>query len=483
MRWGHRGYGLKVALLSPSVESDGGPSEGRSHGARTTLIAASLGFGVVQLDVFVVNVGVKQIGGSLGATTSVLQWIVGAYTLFFAALILTAGAFGDRFGARRTFVVGLVLFAAASVGCGVAPDVGVLVAGRSLQGAAAALIGACSLALLNHSYTEPGPRTRAIGLWAAGASAALSAGPIVGGLLIASFGWRSIFFVNLPLVAAALYLMVRHVQETPRNDHPIDFIGQATAVFGLAALAGGLIEGGSLGFADPLVLGLLGAGAVTLASFVCWERRAPQPMLPLNLFRRPDFASPALLGFVVNIAFYGLIFVLSLYFQRVQGASALGAGLSFLPMTAVVLVTNVSAGRLQPLIGARRLILIGLAGMACGCAGLLVTTRTTPLSNLVAPLVLLGGGLGLLVPPMTGTLMGSVDRSRSGVAAGTLNSSRQAGSVLGVAVFGSLVAERSRFLTGFHTALVISLGLVAIAACLAWTLSDDARTSAPAAPR
>lgn len=440
--------------------------------ARNTLIAASLGFGVVQLDVFVVNVGVKQIGGALGAGTTGLQWVVGAYTLLFAALILTGGAFGDRFGAKRVFAIGLGLFAIASVWCGLAPDVVVVVAGRAMQGAAAALIGACSLALLNHSYTEPAARVRAIGLWAAGASAALSAGPIVGGLLIASVGWRGIFFINLPLVAAALFLTLRDAEETSRNAHPIDGVGQIAAVVGLAALAGGLIEGGALGFADPLVLGLLAVGVVALVVFVCWEGRAPHPMLPLPLFRRPNFAAPAALGFVVNITFYGLIFVLSLYFQRIQGGSALRAGLSFLPMTAVVLVTNLSAGRLQPIIGPRRVILIGLVAMACGCAGLLLTARATPFPGLVAQLVLLGGGLGLLVPPMTSTLLGSVDRARSGVAAGTLNSSRQAGSVLGVAVFGSLVAQDAHFMSGFHIALVISLGVVVIAAGLAWRITD-----------
>lgn len=437
------------------------------------MVAASLGFGAVQLDVFVVNVGVKQIGGALGAGTTGLQWVVGAYTLLFAALILTAGAVGDRFGARRTYVVGLALFGAASVGCGLAPDGGLLVLGRALQGVAAAVIGACSLALLNHSFTEPGRRARAIGLWAAGASAALSAGPIVGGLLIASIGWRSIFFLNIPLVAVALFLTLRHTEDTPRSAHPIDITGQVLAAAGLAALAGGLIEGGALGFTDPLVAALLAGGLVSLAVFVRWEARVRHPMLPLSYFGRPDFASPALLGFVVNIAFYGLIFVLSLYFQRVQGASALAAGLFFLPMTAIVLVANLAAGRLQAVVGSRRVIFCGLAAMACGCAGLLLASRTTPFPDLVVQLVLLGGGLGLLVPPMIGTLMGAVDRARSGVASGTLNSSRQSGSVLGVAVFGSLVARRGHFVTGFHTTLVISLVLVVIAAGLASRISTQ----------
>jgi MFS transporter, DHA2 family, methylenomycin A resistance protein len=447
-------------MLSPPAEPTAAPTEQRAP----TLAAASLGFAVVQLDVFVVNVGVKQIGDSLGAGTTGLQWVVGAYTLLFAACILTAGAFGDRFGARRTYMIGFGLFAAASVGCALAPDVGVLVAGRALQGVGAAIIGACSLALLNHAFTERTARVRAIGLWAAGASVALSAGPIVGGLLIASAGWRSIFFINLPLVALGIFLTWRTAEETPRNSHPVDVTGQVAAVVGLAALAGGLIEGGALGFADPVVALLVAGGLAALALFVCWEAHTGHPMLPLSLFGQADFAAPALLGLLVNVAFYGLIFVLSLYFQRVQGASALRAGLLFVPMTAVVLVTNLLSGRLEAVIGTRRVIWCGLAGMAAGCAGLLVVAPTTPFSHLVVQLVLLGGGLGLLVPPMTGALMGSVDRARSGVASGTLNTSRQSGSVLGVAVFGSLVAGQDRFVAGFHTSLVISLGLVAVAA-------------------
>jgi DHA2 family methylenomycin A resistance protein-like MFS transporter len=208
------------------------------------------------------------------------------------------------------------------------------------------------------------------------------------------------------------------------------------------------------------------AGAAQVG-FGVWEARAPEPMLPVSLLRRPDFATPALLGLVLNVAFYGLIFVFSLYFQRVQGDSALRAGLAFVPMTALVLATNVASGRLVPRIGARRVILIGLAGMVAGCAGLLIVQAHTPFAEIVAQQVLLGGGLGLVVPAMTNALMGSAGRSRSGVASGTLNTARQCGSVLGVAVFGTLVGNRSHFIAGFHAALVISLALVIVAALLA----------------
>jgi MFS transporter, DHA2 family, methylenomycin A resistance protein len=444
-----------------------------SRGAETaTLVAASLGFAVVQLDVFVVNVAVHEIGDSLGGGIAGLQWVVGAYTLTFAATILTAGAFGDRFGARRMYCLGFVLFLAASVACGAAPDLAVLVVARAAQGVGAAFLGACSLALVNHTFHEPRRRAHAVALWAAGASAALAAGPVVGGVLIAAGGWRTVFFINVPLGLFALLLTRRYAEETPFGDRRIDVPGQIAAIVGMTALAGALIEGGTVGFGDGRIVAGFVVAALAFGSFVGIEARVREPMLPLALFRHRPFAAPALLGFVVNIAVYGLIFVFSLYYQRLQGASALRAGLFFVPLSAAVLVTNVLSGRVAAAIGTRRTILAGLAGAAAGCAGLLVVERTTPFGAIVAQQVLLGAGLGLVVPPMTSALMGSVDRSRSGVASGTLSTTRQSGSVLGVAIFGSLIATRARFIAGFHAALAISIALVAVGMVLTRAIDD-----------
>ena len=431
-----------------------------------TLAAASLGMGVVQLDVFVVNVGVRQIGAALGGGTSGLQWVVSAYTLMFAALILTGGALGDRFGARRMFTAGFVVFVAASLGCGLASGLAALIAARAVQGAGAALLAGCSLALISHVFTDAAGRARAVAVWAAGAAAALSAGPVIGGALIAALGWRSIFFINLPVGAAGVLLTRGYAPETHPSGRRIDLPGQVSAIVALGALTWALIQGGTAGFASPAILAGFAAAVVAGAVFCVAETYSAAPMLPLSLFRRPAFAAPAFLGLLVNVAFYGLIFCLSLLFQQQDGYSALRAGLAFLPMSAAVLAANLTAGRLGPLIGTRRVIWAGLAGMAAGCAGLLVTGPGTPFIEIAGQLVVLGGGIGLLVPPMTSELMGSVDRSRSGMASGTLNTMRQAGSVLGVAVFGSLVAARGRFAPGMHIALVTSLVLIAAAAAL-----------------
>lgn len=432
-----------------------------------TLAAATLGFSVVQLDVFVVNVAIRQIGSALGGGTSGLQWVVGVYTLMFAALILTAGALGDRFGARRVFSAGFAVFVAASLACGLAPDLRVLVIARAVQGTGAALLGACSLALINHAFTGQAERARAVALWAAGAAAALSAGPIIGGLLIAGLGWRAIFFINLPIGAAGLWLTRRHAPETTPAARRFDLGGQLTAIIALGALAWALIEAGAAGFASPPVLTGFAVAAASLTALLVIEAHYREPMLPLGLFRRPAFAGPAFLGLLVNVAFYGLIFVFSLLFQAQDRYSALGTGLAFLPMTAAVLIANLATGRLGALLGTRTVILAGLAAMAAGCAGMLWAGPGTPFTQIVVQQVLLGGGIGLLVPPMTSALMGSVDRSRSGVASGTLIAMRQAGSVLGVAVFGSLIAAKSHFAAGFHTALVISIIVITAGAALA----------------
>ena len=426
-----------------------------------TLIGTSLGFGVIQLDVTVVNVALKAIGGTFGGGIAELQWVVSSYVLMFAALILPAGALGDRFGAKRVLCAGFVIFVAASMACGLAPDFAVLIAARAVQGAGAALLGSCSLALLNYTFTSPADRARAIGQWAAGASAALSGGPVIGGILIATLGWRSIFFINTPIGLAGLWLVWRYAKETPRGARRgVDLAGAVSAVIALAAFAAAIIEAGSDGFTSPWVLGGLVVSALAVAVFIRAEARTAQPMLPLSLFRHRPFVAPVSVGFLVNVCFYGLIFLFSLLFQEQQGMSALRAGLAFAPMTAAILAANLLSGRVVAAVGRAGAILAGLAAMAIGCAALLRAGPGTGYPALVGQQILLGGGLGLLVPPMTGLLLSGVDRSRSGVAAGALTAFRQAGSLLGVAIFGAL-AGGGHFFPGLHLALWTSIAILA----------------------
>ena len=294
---------------------------------------------------------------------------------------------------------------------------------------------------------------------------------MVGGLLIAAGGWRTIFFINVPIGLVALALTRRFAAETPYGDHRIDVGGQVAAIVAMTALAAGLIEGGPLGFGDPWIVVAFVVAAAALASFVAIEAHVREPMLPLVLFRHRPFAAPALLGFVINIAFYGLIFVLSLYFQRVQGASALRTGLLFVPMTAAVLVTNVVSGRVAGVIGVRATILAGLALAAAGCAGLLVV-ELDAVRRARRPARAHRRRARSRRAADDERADGSVDRARSGVASGTLSTTRQSGSVLGVAVFGSLIASRERFVSGFHVALAISLVLVALGMVLSRAIED-----------
>ncbi|HEX9588594.1 MAG TPA: MFS transporter, partial [Bradyrhizobium sp.] len=355
------------------------------------------------------------------------------------------------------------------VACALAPNAAILIAARAVQGLGAAILVPNSLALLSHAYPDEKQRGRAVGIWAAGASLALISGPLIGGGLIALIGWRSIFLVNLPIGLAGLWLSWRYATETTRHQQrEVDLPGQAAAIAALGCLAGAIIEGGTLGWRDPFVIAGLAASAVLAILFVVQERRAPQPMLPLSLFRHRLFALTALVGLLVNVAFYRLIFVFSLYFQRVNGLSPFATGLAFLPMLGAVLPVNLVAARVAERIGAPATIAVGNAMAACGCLALLGIERGTSYWAIGAQLTIIGAGLGLLVPPLTSTLLGSVEKSRSGIAAGALNSTRQTGSVLGVALFGSLAGQANAFMAGTHWSLIISACLLLAAGAVIW---------------
>ncbi|MGI8713904.1 MAG: MFS transporter [Solirubrobacteraceae bacterium] len=452
-----------MVLSSPAE-----PDTTRRNARRWTLVAMSLGFAVVQLDVSVVNVAIRSIGSALGGGVSALQWVVNAYTIGFAAFILTAGALGDRIGAKRVFVGGFLLFMGASAACGLAPDLGVLIGARAIQGIGAAVLVPSSLTLLNHAYTEPSERARAVGLWLAGASTALSGGPLIGGVLIATLGWRAIFFINVPVALAGIFLTVRYAGETSQSrDRGVDVPGQVLAVLTLTALVGATIEGGAQGFGAPLVLAGFALALIAGAIFIMLEARRRRPMLPLGLFGLRAFSTPAAIGLLINTAFYGLIFVFSLLFQREQHMTPLQTGLALAPIMIGITVSNLAAGRVNELFGPRRTIGVATVAVAAASAALLGVGRSTGYAAMVAQLTVLGAAAGSIIPVITSELLGSVDRTRSGVAAGTLNTLRQTGSAIGVALFGSLLAGRSGLIAGLHVSLAITIGLAAAIACLA----------------
>ncbi len=364
---------------------------------------------------------------------------------------------------------GFAVFTLASAACGLVPAIGTLIAARAVQGIGAAALGACSLALLNHTFPGTGQRARAVGIWATGGAAALAAGPLVGGLLIAVAGWRSIFFINLPLGAAGIWLTARYAAETPpARDRGVDLPGQAAAVTALAALAGATIEAGSRGFGAPLVIGGYAVAVTAGAAFVLAERTRTRPMVPPWLFRSRTFTVAVVIGLLINAAFYGMIFALSLFLQRDEGLSPLSAGLVFLPATAAIMASNVIAARAIPVLGTRRVIAYGALLMGTGCLamfGLLSALVAALVAAIVAALAVTGFGIGLIAVPITSALLSSVDPSWSGIASGTLTAFRQTGSVLGVALFGSLLAGLGAT-AGLRTVCAIAAGLVLAVAAL-----------------
>ncbi|MBV8589116.1 MAG: MFS transporter, partial [Acetobacteraceae bacterium] len=349
---------MRAATLSFGALRGLAPASGASP--TLTLLAMSLGFAVVQLDVTVVNVALKTIGSSFGGGIAGLQWVVNAYTVVFASLILTSGALGDRFGAKRLFIAGFVLFVAASMACGAAPNLFILIIARAVQGIGASVLVPCSLSLLHHTYQDPGARAKAVGIWAGVAGVALAGGPVIGGVLIATIGWRAIFFINLPLGLLGIWLTARYATEsTQSRDRPLDLAGQTAAIIAFAALAAAMIEGGAIGWSKPLVIAGFGAFILAGAGFLAIEASRPGPMLPLTFFSNRTFSAASVVGFLINLAFYGLIFTLSLYFQQISKFSPLTTGLAFMPMTAVVVAANVAAAQAAARFGARLPMILG----------------------------------------------------------------------------------------------------------------------------
>ncbi|NGN67546.1 MFS transporter [Streptomyces sp. A7024] len=448
-------------------------------GSSAVLGAALLGFFLIALDAMIVTVALPDIGRSLGGGMSGLQWVVDGYTLIFAALMLSAGALSDRIGARRAFGGGLVLFALASAACGLAPGLGVLVAARLVQGAAAAVMMPASLALIRQGFADQAERARAIAIWTAGGAVAAAAGPVLGGLLTASIGWRWIFFVNLPAGLLALALLAR-VPASPRLPARVDWAGQVTAVVAMGALTYGVIEGGAEGFGRPLTLIALLVAVAAAAGFLVAQARGARPMLPLGLFRSKVVSVSVLVGFVLNAAFYGGVFVFSLYFQQVRGLSALHTGLMFVPMTALIALVNLSSAKLAGRFGPRVPMVAGQLLAMTGLAAVATVGAHTGVWVVAALMVPVGLGGALAVPALTAMLLDAVPADRAGTAAAVLNTGRQTGGAMAVAVFGALLAGQDTFLAGMRWSMLLAAAGLVLTAGAALTLPRAGRRlSAP----
>lgn len=408
---------------------------------RWTLLATSFGFIVVQLDVTIVNVAMPQMGLSMNSDMAGLQWIVNAYTLMFAAFLLTAGTLGDYFGSRRIFCYGLVLFGIASTACAVAPNVPVLIISRALQGVGAALIFPTSLSLLSHACAgDVNIRNRSIGWWSAIGGVVSAMGPVIGGLLTDWLGWRAIFLVNLPICAFGLWVCRVYVSETMRiSSRQFDLTGQILAILALFFLTYAIIDAGALGWGNPWVMLRFALTAVLIIGFIIYEVRIEEPMLPLSLFSRKGFSATIVLGMVMNLTFYGSIFVLSIYFQHARGYTPVMAGFALLPFT-VIMLANLISARLSERFTSGMTVVIGFSMSALAFGIMYWIDETTTYWQIFPLLLLLAFGAGIGTPTLISLIISCVEPQRSATASAVLNTARQVGSAIGVAVFGAFIS-------------------------------------------
>jgi MFS transporter, DHA2 family, methylenomycin A resistance protein len=404
-------------------------------------LTTSLAFVVAQLDVSIINIALPQISGAYHAPITTLQWVIDAYTLAYAVLMLSAGSLSDLLDSKHIFQLGMIIFGVASAGCGFAPDASVLIICRVIQGIGAATMIPSSLSLLNHAFAhQPKTRTRAIGLWTAAGSAAMAAGPTIGGLLIEFINWRFIFFVNIPICITGYLLSFRLQPEQRTHGKKLDIAGQITWMLSITALISVIIEGPRIGFKHFLVWGGLIFSIAVFFIFLMIERKSRHPMLPLHLFKSRAFNALLVLGGVLNCSYYGTVFILSLYLQNVLNYHSLKAGFAFLPLTVGFVISNIFSNRVIDRFGLRKPILAGLIIFAIGFSGLFLSGPDTPYWQLFIPFLTISIGMGMAVPAMINGILSSVDKKLSGTASAILNTSRQTAGAIGVAVFGAMAA-------------------------------------------
>jgi DHA2 family methylenomycin A resistance protein-like MFS transporter len=449
---------------------------------RAVLLATSISYVVVILDTSIVNVALAPIATSLASGLSGLQWVVNAYTLTFASLLLSGGTLGDRIGARNVYIAGLAIFTGASALCGMASGLAMLTGARIAQGIGAALLVPASLALINRACPHPRERAAAFGVWAGLGGLAMAAGPLIGGVLIGLIGWRSIFLLNVPVCLAGIVLALRvdtEVTAAAARSHRFDIAGQIAAIATLALLNITVIELPAYGWSAPVVVAGFAATLVAGCAFVAIETSRSQPMLPVALFRRPGFSSAIFVSMVSAFAFYGLMFDLSLYFQHQRGDTPMQTGLAFLPLTVVVPAGSLLSKRAAGWLGPRTLVAGACMLAAFGYIGLWAIVCHFPSLPFALALPAIGVAASLITPATTATLMASVDSSRSGIAAAILNAARQTGAVLGVAMSGSMIAFAHSIANGMRAALVLSGAMSIVAGVLWWLVANHTLTEAP----
>jgi EmrB/QacA subfamily drug resistance transporter len=440
-----------------------------------TLLAVAFGLFMIMLDNTVVNVSLPSIESDLHIGISELEWVVNAYALTFGVLLLTGGKLADMIGRRRIFISGLVIFTASSFVCGIANSAGVLIGARTVQGVGAALMNPATLSIITATF-PPRQRGMAIGIWAGVSALALAIGPLVGGFITQHWSWSWVFFINVPIGILGIFAARVFINETKDTSHEqhVDPWGLVTSAIALFALTYGLIEANTYGWTSARILSLFVAFAVFAVIFVLLEMRQRLPMLDLTLFRNRTFAGANTVMLFVGVAMFGVFFFLSLYMQQVLRYSPTKAGASFLPMTVLIILVAPQAGRFSDKIGPRWLV---GAGQALLCVSLLLFSTAGVHSgfwNLLPGMLVGGVGMAMSMSPLTAAAMGAVRVDKAGVGSAVINSSRQVGGSLGIAVMGAIVASQigahrtaAAYVTGLHDAMRTGAVIVFVGALIA----------------
>jgi len=481
----NQGSNRSLVTVPGSTQRGGAPRASASW----AVVITSLALFMATLDNLVVTTALPVIRRHLHAGLAGLEWTVNAYTLTFAVLLLTGAALGDRFGRRRMFLAGLVIFTAASAAAALSPSVGWLVTARAVQGAGGALIMPLSLTLLS-AAVRPERRNQALGVWGAIGGVAVAAGPLVGGAVTSGWSWQSIFWINVPVGIVLVVLARWRLAESKGPRQPLDLGGVALATTGLLGTVLGLVRADTHGWTSAGVLSSFAVGAAGLAGFVAWELRSTHPMLPLRLFRSRSFAAINVMALFMSFGMFGSIFFLSQFLQVVQHYSPLEAGLRVLPWTGMPMLVAPLAAALAQRFGGRPVLAAGLGLQAVGLSWLaLETTPTLSYARLWLPFVVSGVGMALFFVPLASVVLSSVRTEHEGVASGTNSAFREVGGVLGIAVLGAVFSARggyssgAAYVSGLVPAVWVGVAVVGVGALVALVLPRRLAARADSASR
>jgi EmrB/QacA subfamily drug resistance transporter len=430
------------------------------------LLICSMSLLIVGLDVTIVNVALPSIGHDLGASVSGLQWVVDAYTLVLASLLMLSGSTADRLGRKRTFVLGLAVFSAGSLLCSLAPSLELLVVFRMLQAIGGSMLNPVAMSIITNTFTDPRERAQAVGVWGAVVGVSMALGPVIGGLLVTSAGWQSIFWINIPVGVAAIVLTLRYIPESkaPRA-RKFDPVGQVLMIVLFASLTYGIIEAPTRGWSSPLIVLVFCLAAAALAGFVYFEPRRKDPLVDLRFFRSIPFAAATVTAVAAFATLGGFLFLNTLYLQDVRGLSALHAGLDTLPMAVMTMVASPISGRIVGSRGARIPLVTAGVALTAACIMLAQMEPTTPFTWLFVAYVVFGLGFGVVNAPITNAAVSGMPRAQAGVAAAIASTSRQLGATLGVAVVGALVTSKVSTSASAGFAEATHAGWWVLAAC------------------